>query len=134
MRVELQHDLFNRYPKLFRKPGDGDPRPIDERGIECGDGWLVLVDSIANIGETEIDNLIACGHGQDNWPRAAQVKEKFGSLRFYFDRPVSERLSHQKAIAELASAITCEQCGSARNPEMQTTTLCEKCRGSVEEQ
>jgi hypothetical protein len=63
MKLELQCELFRRYPKLFRKPGkrlvdpeaismfderlQDDKGPIDERGIECDDGWFDLVDRLS---------------------------------------------------------------------------------------
>jgi hypothetical protein len=68
MRHELQAKLFQRYPKLFRKPllrpfspitGDAylvdETAPIDERGIECRDGWFHIVDRLSDACEREIE-------------------------------------------------------------------------------
>lgn len=43
---------------------------------------------------------------------AAQVKEKFGTLRFYYDGQRSEYIRGLVAMAEAMSAVTCEVCGS----------------------
>lgn len=42
---------------------------------------------------------------------ADQVKEKFGTLRFYYDGG-DERISGMVTLAEGMSAVTCEQCGN----------------------
>jgi hypothetical protein len=42
---------------------------------------------------------------------ASQVKEKYGTLRFYYDGG-DERISGMVTLAEGMSAVTCEQCGS----------------------
>lgn len=43
-------------------------------------------------------------------PRAAQVKEKFGTLRFYMTHQ-TEEMSDIIRTAEMKSAKTCEECG-----------------------
>ena len=90
---------------------------------DCGDGWLPLVERL-------IFDLIAMGWTRD----LAQVKEKFGGLRFYAndtDDKMDERI-HQ---AELEAEKTCEQCGSpgeikgnGRDGSGWLVCLCEKCR------
>ena len=63
------------------------------------------------------------------YPCASQVKEKFGTLRFYM---TSYTKQMDKAIgeAERKSAITCELCGKKGklNKEGWITCLCTKCR------
>ena len=75
MKLELQTELFRRYPKMSRKPGErlvdhdvisefeerlqDDKGPFDERGIECGDGWFALVDRLSDACENEIEALMA---------------------------------------------------------------------------
>jgi hypothetical protein len=103
MKPELQAELFRRYPKLFRKPGKllhDHIAPIDERGIECGDGWFDVVDRLSRDGELEIETLISQGITPEHWPRVAQIKEKFGGLRFYVNGPLSDRLRAQILQAE----------------------------------
>lgn len=103
MKPELQAELFRRYPKLFRKPGKrlhDHTAPIDERGIECGDGWFDIVDRLCRDCELEIETVIAQGVTSERWPRIAQIKEKFGGLRFYVNGPLSDRLRAQILQAE----------------------------------
>src|SRR4029078_4836825 len=61
-------------------------------------------------------------------PAASQVKEKFGTLRFYVDY-ASEEVYKMVAEAEALSAKTCEECG--RPGELRTggwlTTLVDGC-------
>ena len=108
MKLELQAELFGRYTNFFRKPGkrfigphvipdliermQDEAAPFDERGIECGDDWFSVVDRLCGACEREIDALISQGVGQEYWPRVAQIKEKFGSLRFYVNGPLSSTL------------------------------------------
>lgn len=47
----------------------------------------------------------------------AQVKEKFGSLRFYYRPPNSEALNKLIEAAELEASKTCEWCGAQSNVE-----------------
>ncbi|MBK7424697.1 MAG: hypothetical protein IPJ48_17320 [Propionivibrio sp.] len=77
MKDELQAELKHRYTKLMRAPGlryfvadDTAPEaaelvsnfgPIDERGIECGEGWFELVNRLSAACEKEIDAMAAAG-------------------------------------------------------------------------
>ena len=108
MRIDLQEDLFRRYPKLFRRPGmrlidpaitgnasltfEDDSAPFDQRGIECSDDWFEVVDRLSQACETEINEFIARGGARHSWPRIAQIKEKFGTLRFYVRGRLSDNL------------------------------------------
>lgn len=105
MKPELQAELFQRYPKLFRKPGkrlvdpevisefedllQDDNGPFDEYGIECGDGWFDLVDRLSAACESEIETLMAQSAPKECWPRNVQIKKKMGGLRFYVNGPLS---------------------------------------------
>lgn len=130
MQVELQVELLRRYPKFFRKPGkrlvnpevisgcekrlQDDTAPFDERGIECGDGWFALIDRLSRACEFEIEMLISQGVTKECWPRVAQIKEKFGGLRFYVRGQLSDGLWALILKAEAdggESCRTCERCG-----------------------
>lgn len=64
-----------------------------------------------------------------------QIKEKFGTLRFYFDTSVydpelKKRMDKYVQIAEILSSITCEMCGDKANLRrelMWKKTLCDGC-------
>lgn len=68
--------------------------------------------------------------GVEYFPCASQVKEKYGTLRFYTTYE-TEEMSQLISIAERKSAITCETCGKLgkRNNYGWVTTLCDECRG-----
>lgn len=79
-------------------------RPV-WRGIDCGDGWLPIIERLdARLREISSDY------------RVVQVKEKFGTLRYYTDGFKGETWdAYANAVrqAEAESAVTCEVCGSA---------------------
>jgi hypothetical protein len=132
MRDELQAELFRRYPNALRKPGKrritleivdcveeivrDDTAPIDERGVECGDGWFAIIERLSHALENEIEGLIARGVDEMLWPRVAQIKEKLGGLRFYVNGHISDQLRLQILQAvddEGESYRTCELRGAA---------------------
>lgn len=65
----------------------------------------------------------------DKVPIATQVKEKFGTLRFYVHRATPEQYSYIN-FAESMSAVTCEVCGDKgkRNNSGWLYTRCKKHR------
>jgi len=85
-------------------------------GFECGDGWFSLLLEAA----TELEAL-------DADIRAAQVKEKFGTLSFYLhQQPLEADAIIQRAV--IRSSRECEECGAAgrRGGNGYIRTLCEK--------
>ena len=58
----------------------------------------------------------------------SDIKEKFGTLRFYHDG--DDQIDAAATMAEEMSAITCQRCGKpgeARNPHGWISTLCKEC-------
>lgn len=92
--------------------------PFDIFGFECGDGWY---DLIAECG--------ANVHAIDPTVRVHQVKEKFGTLRFYASR-YPEGILEVIHEAERRSAVTCEDCGAAGELKQGgwLRTLCDGCQ------
>lgn len=65
---------------------------------QCGDGWASLIDPlIARCNEMGVT--------------VDQIKEKYGSLRFYVSGPWDDQLQEMIDKAEDASAQICEICG-----------------------
>lgn len=66
--------------------------------------------------------------------RVVQVKEKFGTLRFYYDGG-DDYVSGLVSMAESMSAITCEECGvpGKTGGNGWIRTLCDSCRTKREE-
>jgi hypothetical protein len=68
-------------------------------------------------------------------PRASQVKEKFGTLRFYLDNGTQEMYKLVRE-AERESAETCEDCGQ-RGEWRQggwVRTLCDDCEAAYQKE
>lgn len=109
MRDELDQYLCKVYPKIF-KDRSGDPKEtLMCFGFECGDGWFQIINQLCN----NIQHYL-------NWQNkdsevvpqvvATQVKEKFGTLRFYYDGGDS-KIDGMVRMAESMSGVTCEECG-----------------------
>ncbi|NOT16381.1 MAG: hypothetical protein HOP21_12615 [Methylotenera sp.] len=101
--------LYEAFPALY---GDHD-KPMSQTcmcwGFECGDGWFDLIWNLSKDIEAEADKA-GLDSGSDNWPLAEQVKEKFGSLRFYIANG-SKAIYDLIQQAEAKSCCTCEDCG-----------------------
>jgi hypothetical protein len=122
MKQELDEQLCARYPKIFVD------RHADMRttamcwGFECGDGWYNILDQLCGNIQSHIDWSIknnAWDVEKDSKnirsivPQvvAAQVKEKFGSLRFYYDGG-DDYIQGLSVMAKSMSMVTCETCGA----------------------
>jgi hypothetical protein len=124
---EKSKELIDLFPELFNI--------CDERnlvamfGFECGDGWFdLLKDCILSIKEELIKNP---------WPTnefcappvVNQVKEKYGSLRFYMSQE-NDEISKIIAHSEARSDVTCETCGKPGNTRVKhywAYTSCDDC-------
>jgi hypothetical protein len=84
--------------------------PFGQRGLEINDGWLPVVHEMLVGVELEASRLLAAGLAKDSLPILAQIKEKFGALRVYIDKPTAAT-SALVSQAESMSTKTCEVCG-----------------------
>jgi len=130
MKQELQNKLFYKFPEIFQDKNLPMSQSCMCWGIECGDGWFNLLDELC----TEL-NKLNCKIV------AEQVKEKFGTLRFYFRVENDETIDKEKANqlwdeandlvdkADAKSAKTCEICGAEGKPNKNgwISTLCDSC-------
>jgi hypothetical protein len=97
-------------PLLYRLYGTTKSGWSIQYGFACGDGWLDLLMRLSVKIETELQAMLAAGKRRQDLPVAHQVKEKFGTLRFYVGgQPAHWREWIEEAIAE--SGKTCELCG-----------------------
>jgi len=107
-----EHPLFEKYPQLFREKDLPASQTCMCWGITCGSGWgKILEDLCAKLHKLFTD----AGLEGDNYPSVGQVKEKFGTLRFYMNQmpeSVSEKAYEFISEAENLSAITCDICGA----------------------
>lgn len=129
MEAELQKKILEKYPLLY---SDKD-KPMTETcmcwGLDCGDGWYDLINDLSTKLEKLIEQWIEDNpNDKDNHPRAAQVKEKFGGLRFYMTSGVEEMRGLIKK-AEDDSCTICEFCGQPGTVRRRgwIITLCDEC-------
>lgn len=81
-------------------------RPI-AFGFECGDGWAELLVELSKKIQAHLNTLDPEVAAQIV---ALQVKEKYGTLRFYVSAH-DENIENLIKDAEKKSAVTCEHCG-----------------------
>ena len=93
-------EFFEKYPTIFPK---GEPYC----GFDVGYGWWPLLDKLCSDIKAELDQL------PEPPPfEVAQVKEKFGGLRFYVDHS-TEEINFLIRKAESDSYEICEDCGAS---------------------
>ena len=77
MKKELEEQLVEKYPIMFQDYG-GDMRvTCMSWGLECGDGWYDIINTLCQ----DVEMIIG---KKDIKVIADQVKQKFGGLRFYY--------------------------------------------------
>jgi len=128
MRKELDEALCRDFPRLYRLRDGSMERTAMCWGFTCGDGWYELIRHLSEYLEKEIEKYVDECPEDTNPPCAAQVKEKFGTLRFYMHTE-TDPMSQLINAAEHASAFICEQCGRAGKLRGGNwlRTLCDEC-------
>lgn len=89
-------------------------------GFECGDGWADLLVELCQKINTYIQTL---PQEQIDEIVALQVKEKYGTLRFYlscYDDTIDTLIRD----AEIKSSVTCETCGNPGQVVGETWLYC----------
>jgi len=114
MDQELAKKLNEDFPQIFKD------EPFSF-GFECGSGWFQIIYDLCT------DLMAIAQKKAYEPPIAAQVKEKFGGLRFYIDGCNGE-YQERIQVAEELSMMTCEVCGrkGKRINEGWIQTICEK--------
>lgn len=107
MKQELDTKLCASFPNLYRQRYLSMQETCMCWGFECGDGWFSLIWDLSEKLEKMILALPETDRGDYS---ASQVKEKFGTLRFYMSAETEEMTAAIQA-AEERSAVTCEECG-----------------------
>lgn len=159
MRNLFEKALYEKYPKIFADKDKAENESPISQGIECDNGWFVIIDTLCNNIQKHIDtsfeerelaikfNTMKSDAVADNWLRfdewyknprdeiresykkrlleasfqevkdpvpqvvVEQIKEKFGTLRFYY-RGGDDHVRNMVAMVEDLSSRTCEVCGS----------------------
>jgi hypothetical protein len=128
--LKKQH-FYTYFPLMF----DGLPSGY----FSCGEGWYDLLHCLCHTIQGHIDSrerqndwLISRGdvptHDLVPQVRVQQIKEKFGTLRFYF-RGGDEYIYGAVQLAEIMSECLCEDCGAPGKVREGgwIRTLCDRC-------
>jgi hypothetical protein len=138
MKEELEKQLFEKYPKIFRQKELSMNQTCMCWGISTGDGWYNILDALCGNIQGYIDSEIERNQYRKErgeaekeivQVEATQVKEKFGGLRFYINWQ-DDYIDGLIRMAESMSYRTCEECGVPGKPNEGgwIITLCEPCR------
>jgi hypothetical protein len=137
MNEKNTQKLYQDFPVLYRDARPGVEDSCVQWGFSCGDGWYQLIRKFSAAIEAEAKKL-GLDTQSEEWPRALQVKEKFGTLRFYVVTPADSSESQSEGVgvesvggvvsirpiarvqsirelvsqAEATSAEICETCGA----------------------
>lgn len=159
MREDLDKKLVETYPLIFKNRYADMKTTCMCWGFTCGDGWYPLIDmlcamlyndydqakqtyeyTVSALGKKKYDGTLYSQEDVDEAkakmdeeeklvPVASQVKEKFGSLRFYTG-PAKEKHHEYIWFAEAMSSRICEKCGATAGTRTWTdgwmSTLCEE--------
>lgn len=117
MREELSNKLYEKHARLFKR----------KVPFECRDGWYHILDKMMSkmngyilSREKTIEwskRQVANGRPTAPVPEPVpevsidQIKEKFGTLRFYYQGG-DEVISGIVMMGESMSEVTCEECGN----------------------
>ncbi len=129
MNPKLEKQLYDKYPKIFRQKDLPMTQTCMNWGIETSDGWYWLIDNLCDSIQRYIDD--------NKLPQleAVQVKEKYASLRFYYDGG-DDHIDGMVWLAEHMSYSICEICGTTKNVTVNETgwitTRCKRCRTKEE--
>lgn len=137
MTEDLDKKLCEKYPKIFKMRNASMQETCMCWGFDHGDGWYDILDAACANIQHHVDQkrkretyaaMSEHEFDQEHQPVAAQVKEKFGTLRFYIDNQ-DDFIAGVVSMAESMSARTCENCGSpgTRRPGGWIRTLCDGC-------
>ena len=127
MRQELDRLLCEKYPKMMVNRNKNMQETCMCWGFECGDGWFNILDQLMGNIQHHIDwknrkeEVVA-------QVTLDQVKEKFGTLRFYYSGG-DDAIDGMVRMAESMSGVTCEECSAPAQTHGPgwIRTICEPC-------
>jgi hypothetical protein len=113
----FEKEMREKYPTIFSQPFGG---------FAVGPGWWPIIKSLCGQIQSHIDWRAKQGHDVPQ-VTVAQIKEKFGGLRFYYDGG-DEYIDGLVSMAESWASHACETCGSPGRTYSSgwVRTLCEK--------
>jgi hypothetical protein len=110
MKQELDKLLCEKYPKMMVNRNKDMKETTMCWGFECGDGWFNILDQLMS----NIQHHIDWRNKKEEFVAQVtldQVKEKFGTLRFYYTGG-DDYIRGMVRMAESMSGVTCEECGN----------------------
>lgn len=124
MHADLEQQLIDKYPDLFKDKNKPETESLMCFGCECGDGWFQIIDAACRLITNHIN-----GNPKFKDFRWMQIKEKYGTLRLYHLGPINNYTLGVTDMAEALSAVTCEVCGNAGKTRGGgwISTLCDAC-------
>lgn len=136
-KEKRREEIEARYPRVF---GSGTKTDYPERSVgtvywEFGYGWDTLIGNLAAAIDREIERDPSLMEGDIPF-RVLQMKEKFGTLRFYYSGG-NDRIRGLVDMTENLSGSVCEICGTLgtlckHGKGSWIKTLCEDCAGRME--
>lgn len=118
MNKTLDNFLCEAYPRIFIERSNTVYESCMGRGFDCGNGWMPLINSLCYNIQQHIDShnewVKKYGKKKDKpIPQfvALQVKEKFGSLRIYYQGG-DDYCRGLVDMSAIWSWSTCEICGN----------------------
>ena len=124
MSPELTKQLYDKFPDLFKEKDLPPEQSNMCWGFECSDGWYNIIFTLCSLIQI---------HQKSQTPDykpvvVQQVKEKFGTLRFYYTGG-DDTVLGMVAYAEAISGMTCEVCvdrGTTDWKRSWVRTVCSK--------
>ena len=105
-------DEFEKYDAFAKQMEERFPKMFSGKygGFCCGEGWWPILEKLCSNIQQHIDwkNKQSEVVSQVT---VAQIKEKFGGLRFYYDGG-DEHINGMVRMAEAWADASCEECGS----------------------
>ena len=117
MKEELDKQLVEKYPKIFANRYKSMQETCMCWGFECHSGWYDLIDNLCGkiqhyLDQQTIDSPFRKKKSkQIEQVVADQVKEKYGTLCFYYSGG-NEYIRGLVDMVECLSYSTCESCGN----------------------
>ena len=118
MTPERQQYLIKTFPKIYTDTGENTPFNLFH--FECDDGWFLILVRLSQYIQKYIDQNNEWAVKYPNQykivpqVKALQIKEKFGSLRYYFTGG-DEHISAVVSFVEYSSSFTCETTGKTED-------------------
>ena len=127
MKEIFEKQLYDEFPLLYDKGADIRTSCMGF-GFECGDGWYEIIRELSE----KLYPLIEKSRQKlfdefDFHPKASQVKEKFGELRFYMDCATDEMYDLINEYEDRSSKV-CEICGKPGEIDYKEKWLACRCQ------